>query len=332
MADKRKALGRGLRALIPEPVAPLRREPAQEVDLDLLRPNREQPRGAIEDARLAELAESVRAHGIIQPLVVTRQEDGTFEIVAGERRWRAAQRAGLLRVPVVERTVASSKRLELALIENIQREDLNAIETAAAYARLADEFGFTQEADRPLGRQGPGDGRQLPAPAAAPGRGPRGGGLGRALDGARARPGRPRRRARPARDRPRGARAGPVGPGDRGARQAAHGAAGARPRRRRPPTCTRARPRIASRWPSGPGSASSAGASAAASRSRSSPRTSSSACTSDSPATDGTGPRCHSPARNLAWVPLPAPAPPERFRVAPGPRGGRLAGASGGMV
>ena len=153
MADKRKALGRGLRALIPEPVAPLRREPAQEVDLDLLRPNREQPRGTIEEARLEELAESIRAHGIIQPLVVSRQEDGTFEIVAGERRWRAAQRAGLLRVPVVERTVASSKRLELALIENIQREDLNAIETAAAYARLADEFGFTQEAiARSVGR------------------------------------------------------------------------------------------------------------------------------------------------------------------------------------
>ena len=145
MTDKRKALGRGLRALIPEPVAPLRREPAQEVDLDLLRPNREQPRGIIEDARLEELAASIRSHGIIQPLVVTRQEDGKFEIVAGERRWRAAQRAGLLRVPVVERTVASSKRLELALIENIQREDLNAIETAAAYARLAEEFGFTQE-------------------------------------------------------------------------------------------------------------------------------------------------------------------------------------------
>ena len=145
MTDKRKALGRGLRALIPEPVAPLRREPAQEVDLDLLRPNREQPRGLIEDARLDDLAASIRSHGIIQPLVVTRQEDGKFEIVAGERRWRAAQRAGLLRVPVVERTVASSKRLELALIENIQREDLNAIETAAAYARLADEFGFTQE-------------------------------------------------------------------------------------------------------------------------------------------------------------------------------------------
>ncbi|MCY4074203.1 MAG: ParB/RepB/Spo0J family partition protein [Acidobacteria bacterium] len=145
MTDKRKALGRGLRALIPEPVAPLRREPAQEVDLDLLRPNREQPRGIIEDARLEELAASIRSHGIIQPLVVSRQEDGKFEIVAGERRWRAAQRAGLLRVPVVERTVANSKRLELALIENIQREDLNAIETAAAYARLADEFGFTQE-------------------------------------------------------------------------------------------------------------------------------------------------------------------------------------------
>ena len=145
MTDKRKALGRGLRALIPEPVAPLRREPAQEVDLDLLRPNREQPRGIIEDARLDELAASIRSHGIIQPLVVARQEDGKFEIVAGERRWRAAQRAGLMRVPVVERTVANSKRLELALIENIQREDLNAIETAAAYARLAEEFGFTQE-------------------------------------------------------------------------------------------------------------------------------------------------------------------------------------------
>ena len=145
MAEKRKALGRGLSALIPEPVAPLRREPAREVDLDLLRPNREQPRGAIEDTRLEELAESVRSHGIIQPLVVTRQDDGTFEIIAGERRWRAAQRAGLLRVPVVERMVASSKRLELALIENIQREDLNAIETAAGYARLAEEFGLTQE-------------------------------------------------------------------------------------------------------------------------------------------------------------------------------------------
>ena len=145
MADKRPALGRGLSALIPEPLAPLRRQPTQEVDLDLLHPNREQPRGAIEDTRLEELAESIRAHGIIQPLVVCRQADGTFEIVAGERRWRAAQRAGLLRVPVVERPVASGKRLELALIENIQREDLNAIETAAAYGRLAEEFGLTQE-------------------------------------------------------------------------------------------------------------------------------------------------------------------------------------------
>jgi ParB family chromosome partitioning protein len=145
MADRRPALGRGLSALIPEPAAPVRREPAQEVDLDLLRPNREQPRGVIDDARLEELAESIRAHGIIQPLVVSRQEDGTFEIVAGERRWRAAQRAGLLRVPVFERPVASSNRLEIALIENIQREDLNAIETAAGYARLGDEFGLTQE-------------------------------------------------------------------------------------------------------------------------------------------------------------------------------------------
>ncbi len=144
MPEKRPALGRGLRALIPDaPSAPP--ESTREVDLDLLRPNRDQPRRAIEDTRLEELAQSIRAHGIIQPILVARQEDGSFEIVAGERRWRAAQRAGLLRVPVVVRDVAHSKRLELALIENIQRENLNPIEQAAGYARLAEEFGLTQE-------------------------------------------------------------------------------------------------------------------------------------------------------------------------------------------
>ena len=144
MPEKRPALGRGLRALIPDaPAAPP--ESTREVDLDLLRPNRDQPRRAIEDTNLDELAQSIRAHGIIQPILVARQDDGSFEIVAGERRWRAAQRAGLLRVPVVVRDVAHSKRLELALIENIQRENLNPIEQAAAYGRLAEEFGLTQE-------------------------------------------------------------------------------------------------------------------------------------------------------------------------------------------
>ena len=154
MAEKRKALGRGLRALIPEP--PLSEPPSadpataggapQEVDLDLLRPNPDQPRQAPEDAKLDELAQSIRAHGVIQPIVVTkRDEEPGFEIIAGERRWRAAQRAGLLRVPVVVREMPRTKRLEVALIENIQRENLNPIEEAGAYRQLASEFGMTQQ-------------------------------------------------------------------------------------------------------------------------------------------------------------------------------------------
>ncbi len=155
MAEKRKALGRGLSALIPDvpavpegvAVAATRAVPAeQEVDLDLLQPNRDQPRTAVDDTKLEELAQSIRSHGVIQPIVVTQKMGGEpgFEIVAGERRWRAAQRAGLLRVPVVVREVPQTKRLELALIENIQRENLNPIEEATAYRRLADDFGLTQ--------------------------------------------------------------------------------------------------------------------------------------------------------------------------------------------
>ena len=154
MAEKRKALGRGLSALIPDvpgSAAPSASSgsvaaPAHEVDLDLLQPNRDQPRTTVDDAKLDELAQSIRSHGVIQPIVVTQKTGGErgFEIVAGERRWRAAQRAGLLRVPVVVREVPQTKRLEMALIENVQREDLNPIEEAAAYKRLADEFGLTQ--------------------------------------------------------------------------------------------------------------------------------------------------------------------------------------------
>jgi ParB family chromosome partitioning protein len=149
VAEKRKALGRGLRALIPEVPSTGMATPggsSQEIDLDLLRPNPDQPRQAVDDARLEELAQSIRAHGVIQPIVVTKREDGAgFEIIAGERRWRAAQRAGLLKVPVVVREMSRTKRLEVALIENIQREDLNPIEAAAAYRRLADDFGMTQQ-------------------------------------------------------------------------------------------------------------------------------------------------------------------------------------------
>lgn len=149
MAEKRKALGRGLRALIPEapsadPVIP--DGSPQEIDLDQLRPNPDQPRHAVEDAKIEELAQSIRTHGVIQPIVVTRREgEPGFEIIAGERRWRAAQRAGLLRVPVVVRDLSRTKRLEVALIENIQRENLNPIEEASAYRQLADGFGMTQQ-------------------------------------------------------------------------------------------------------------------------------------------------------------------------------------------
>jgi ParB family transcriptional regulator, chromosome partitioning protein len=146
MADKRPALGRGLSALIPD--APLAVAPASdrplEIDTDLLRPNRFQPRGRMDDERIADLARSIRANGIIQPIVV-RKVDGGYEIIAGERRWRAAQRAGLLKVPIAVRDIPEERVLAAALIENVQREDLNPIEEAYAYRRLADEFHLTQD-------------------------------------------------------------------------------------------------------------------------------------------------------------------------------------------
>ena len=147
MADKRPALGRGLSALIPDaPVAaPQQAERALDVDTDRLRPNRFQPRVHMDDGRIEELARSIRAHGVIQPIVVRRAGDDGFEIVAGERRWRASQRAGLLKVPVVVRDVPDERLLAAALIENIQREDLNPIEEAQAYRRLADDLGLTQD-------------------------------------------------------------------------------------------------------------------------------------------------------------------------------------------
>ena len=145
MADKRPALGRGLSALIPEPPpTPAAPERALELDIDLLRPNRYQPRTAMDDTRIEELARSIRSNGVIQPIVVRRVQDG-YEIVAGERRWRASQRAGLLKVPVVVRDIPDERLLAAALIENIQREDLNPIEEAQAYRRLADDYHLTQE-------------------------------------------------------------------------------------------------------------------------------------------------------------------------------------------
>jgi len=144
MADKRPALGRGLSALIPDAPASPAQDRSLDVDIDLLRPNKFQPRTQMDDGRIEELAQSIRSNGVIQPIVVRKSESG-YEIVAGERRWRASQRAGLLKVPVVVRDIPDERLLAAALIENIQREDLNPIEEANAYRRLSDEFGLTQE-------------------------------------------------------------------------------------------------------------------------------------------------------------------------------------------
>src|SRR5687767_13180701 len=146
MLERRSALGKGLSALIPDAPEPVRAG-AMEVDIDLLAPNQQQPRLQIDDAKLEELAQSIRRNGIIQPILV-RRTGTTYRIIAGERRWRAAQRAGLLKVPVVVRDVAEGSEkqlLELALIENIQRENLNPVDEALAYQRLADEFSLTQD-------------------------------------------------------------------------------------------------------------------------------------------------------------------------------------------
>jgi ParB family chromosome partitioning protein len=147
MADKRPALGRGLSALIPD--APLAVSASSdrglEIDIDRLHPNPFQPRVHLDDTKIEELARSIRSHGLIQPIVVRRTDGDGYEIVAGERRWRASQRAGLLKVPVVVREVPDDKLLAAALIENIQREDLNPIEEAQAYRRLSDELHLTQE-------------------------------------------------------------------------------------------------------------------------------------------------------------------------------------------
>ena len=146
MAEKRPALGRGLSALIPDAPAPAAgpTERSLDVDIDLLRPNRFQPRTTMDEASIAELARSIKSNGVIQPIVVRKADKG-FEIIAGERRWRASQHAGLLKVPVVVRDIPEERLLAVALIENIQREDLNPIEEAQAYRSLADEHQLTQD-------------------------------------------------------------------------------------------------------------------------------------------------------------------------------------------
>src|SRR5215218_8447836 len=142
----RQTLGRGLSALLGEDTQPSEPvSPSSELDIHLIKPNAEQPRTRFAENALEELTQSIRANGVIQPIVV-RKVEGGFEIVAGERRWRAAQRAGLHKIPAAIKEVTDEKLLELALIENIQRQELNPIEEAAAYRKLIDNMGFTQEA------------------------------------------------------------------------------------------------------------------------------------------------------------------------------------------
>lgn len=151
----RRALGKGLSALLPSkaqgaaPVASAAPEAGpsgvQRLPIDSIHPNPVQPRTIFQPDRLAELAQSIKANGIIQPLVVQRGSDGGYQLVAGERRWRAGRLAGLTEVPVVIQDFASERLLEIALIENIQREDLNPIEVAHALDRLAREYNLTHE-------------------------------------------------------------------------------------------------------------------------------------------------------------------------------------------
>lgn len=141
----RKALGRGLSALLgDESVKPSSEEGFLEIDLDLIKPNAEQPRTRFTETNLEELSQSIKANGVVQPIVV-RRKGNEYEIVAGERRWRASQKAGLQKIPAVVKDVSDEKLLELALIENIQRQELNAIEEAKAYRKLIDTIGLTQE-------------------------------------------------------------------------------------------------------------------------------------------------------------------------------------------
>lgn len=140
----RKVLGRGLSALLGEETSVTGKEELLDINIDLIEPNSEQPRTRFNDEDLDELAQSIKANGIVQPIIV-RRKNGKFQIVAGERRWRAAQKAGLQNVPAVVKDVSDDKLLELALIENIQRQELNAIEEAKAYKNLVETIGLTQE-------------------------------------------------------------------------------------------------------------------------------------------------------------------------------------------
>jgi ParB family transcriptional regulator, chromosome partitioning protein len=151
MNDKRKALGRGLESLLPGRTAvpgPAGTRPsagAQEVDIALIDPNPFQTRRRVKEEALKELTESIKASGVVQPVVLRPTPNGRFQLVAGERRWMASQRAGKTTIPAVVRQISNEQAMEITIIENLQREDLNPIEQARAFERLSREFGLTQE-------------------------------------------------------------------------------------------------------------------------------------------------------------------------------------------
>lgn len=139
----KKALGKGLGAFIPDEFSILKDERFAELDLEDVKPNPFQPRMKFDDQTIDELAQSIRETGIVQPVIVTPETDH-YKIIVGERRWRAAQKAGLRKIPVLIRNIPKEKQLEVSLIENIHREELNALEIAHAYQKLIDDLGYAQ--------------------------------------------------------------------------------------------------------------------------------------------------------------------------------------------
>jgi ParB family chromosome partitioning protein len=140
----KKALGKGLGAFIPEEFGIIKEERYAELDVTQLKPNPLQPRKKFDEKSIDELAQSIRESGIVQPVLVV-QEEGYFKIIVGERRWRAAQKAGLKKIPVMIRNLPLEKQLEISIIENIHREDLNPLEIALAYQKMAQELNYTQQ-------------------------------------------------------------------------------------------------------------------------------------------------------------------------------------------
>jgi len=141
---KRKALGKGLKAFLPEELGILKEERYADLDIDQLKPNPLQPRLKFNPESIEELAQSIKSSGLIHPLIVAPEGDG-FKIIVGERRWRAAQKIGLKKIPVLIRTIPKEQELEVSLIENLQREELNSIEIAHAYQKLIQELHYTQQ-------------------------------------------------------------------------------------------------------------------------------------------------------------------------------------------